>query len=67
MRSYFPVSNDQLDEIKVTEIKSISLNICTPPSWHLSAHATWNSQPLFPSDDFVKNEVFNVFWRLCPI
>ena len=54
MASYFPVSNDQLNENKVTESEPISSDISTSPPTNISVHETYsNCQP----NDFVKNEV----------
>ena len=60
MTSYFPISNDQLNENKVTESEPISSGISTSPLSKISVHQTSpNCQPLFRCNDFVKNEVFN--------
>ena len=64
MTSYFPISNDQLNENKVTESEPISSDISTSPPSNISVHQTSsNCQPLFRSNDFVKNEVFNTFYE----
>ena len=64
MTSYFPISNDQLNENKVTESEPISSGISTSPPSNISVHQTSsNCQPLFRSNDFVKNEVFNTFYE----
>ena len=64
MTSYFPVSNDQLNENKVTECEPISSDISTSPPSNMSVHQTSsNSQPLLRCNDFVKNEIFNTFYQ----
>ena len=48
MTSYFPISNDQLDENEVTESEPISFDISTPPTSNISVHEiSSNCQPLF--------------------
>ena len=64
MTSYFPISNDQLNESEVTESQSISSDISTSPPSNTSVHETSSTcQPLFRFNDFVKNEVFNTFYE----
>ena len=64
MTSYFPISNDQLNENKVAESEPISSGIITSPPSNMSAHQTSsNSQPLLRCNDFVKNEIFNTFYQ----
>ena len=48
MTSYFPISNDQLNENKVTESEPITPDISTSPPSNISFHETSsNCQPLF--------------------
>ena len=48
MASYFPISNDQLDENEVTESEPIYLDISTPPLLNIFVHETSsNCRPLF--------------------
>ena len=64
MVSYFPISNDQLNENEVTEREPISSDISTSPPSNTSVNETCsNYQPLFWCNDFVKNEVFNTFYE----
>ena len=64
MTSYFPISNDQLNESEVTESQSISSDISTSPPSNTSVHETSSTcQPSFRCNDFVKNEVFNTFYE----
>ena len=64
MTSYFPISNDQLNENEVTESEPISSDISTSPASNSSVHETSsNCQPFFRCNDFVKDEVFNTFYE----
>ena len=63
MKSYFVISNDQLDQNKVTESEPVSLNISISPSSNISVHETSsNCQPFLQSNGFDENEVFNTFY-----
>ena len=58
MTSYFPISNEQLNENEVTESEPTSSDISTPPPSNISVHETssnWRG--------LVKNEVFNKFYE----
>ena len=60
MASYFPISNDQLDQTKVAESEPISSGISTSPPLNIFVHQTAsNCQPLFRCNDFVKDDVVN--------
>ena len=75
LASYFPISNDKLDENKVTESETysristsppsnISSGISTSPPSNISVHQTSSKcQPSFRCNDFVRNEVFNTFYE----
>ena len=64
MTSYFPISDDKINENKVTESEPISSDISTSPPSNISVLETYsNCQPLFRCNDFVKNEVFNTFYE----
>ena len=43
MASYLPVSNDQLNENKVTESEPISSDISTSPPTNISVHETYSN------------------------
>ena len=48
MTSHFPISNDHLNENKVTESEPISSNTSASPPSNISVHGTYsNCQPLF--------------------
>ena len=64
MTSYFPISNDQLNENEVTESEPISSDTSTSPLSNTSVQETSsNSQPLLRCNGFDKNEVFNTFYE----
>ena len=62
--TYFPISNDQLNENEVIESEPISPDISTSPPSNITVHETSsNCQPLFRCNDYVKNEVFDTFYE----
>ena len=64
MTSYFPISNDKLNENKVSESEPISTGISTSPLSNLSVHqASPNYQPFFRCNNFVKNKDFDTLYE----
>ena len=64
MTSYFPNSNDQVNENEITASEPLSSDISTSLPSNTPVYETCsNCQPLFRCNDFVKNEVFNTIYE----